>query len=97
MNPESLALNNVELLQQIGTLVWTSTGDSTTAEQLAKVRIGYELYQRLSGEREMDALRNQTTVNIAKWIKEHPKASKEETSKEIGNQIMAFAQAVDKM
>ena len=65
--------------------------------QLAKLQVGYELYQRLSGERELEALRNQTILNISKWINDHPKASKEEMSKEIGKQITQFAAAVDRM
>lgn len=97
MNPESWALNNVELLQQIGTLLWTSTGDPQMTQQLAKLRVGYELYQRLSGEREMEALRNLTILNISNWIKDHPKASKEEMSKEIGKQITQFAAQVENM
>ena len=43
-------LNNVELLQEIATLVWTSTGNTQLSEQMAKMRIGYELYQRFSGK-----------------------------------------------
>lgn len=97
MNSESLGLNNIQLLQQIGTLVWTATGDANMTHQLAKLQVGYELYQRLSGERELEALRNQTILNISKWINDHPKASKEEMSKEIGKQITQFAAAVDSM
>eukprot|EP00745_Piridium_sociabile_P006319 TRINITY_DN140808_c0_g1_i1.p1 TRINITY_DN140808_c0_g1~~TRINITY_DN140808_c0_g1_i1.p1 ORF type:complete len:112 (+),score=28.93 TRINITY_DN140808_c0_g1_i1:43-336(+) len=97
MDAESWALNNADLLQQIGTLVWTTTGDSTMTQQLAKLRIGHELYQRLSGQRDVDALRNQTILNIAKWFKEHPKASKEEVAMEIGKQITQFAELVEKM
>lgn len=97
MDSEPWALSNVDLLQQIATLVWTSTGDQTMIEHLSKLRVGYELYQRLSGEREMEALRKQTIEAIAKWIKEHPKASKDEMQKEISKQITLFAQTVDKL
>ncbi|KAL8622832.1 hypothetical protein ACOMHN_026953 [Nucella lapillus] len=97
MDSKSWSLNNADLLQQIGTLVWTSTGSPEITHQLVKLRVGYELYQRLSGERNMEALRNQTILNIAKWIKEHPKASKEEAAKEVGKQITQFAEQVEKM
>ena len=66
-------------------------------EELAKLRVGYELYQRLSGERDIEALRNQTILSIAKWIKEHPNAPKEEVAKEMGKQIMQFAQLLESM
>ncbi|KAK7104550.1 hypothetical protein V1264_019247 [Littorina saxatilis] len=97
MNPEPWALNSVELLQQIGTLIWSTTGDSQVTQELAKLRVGYEIYQRLSGEREMDALRNQTILNICKWVNDHPKASKDEMMKEVGKQIAQFAENVEKM
>jgi GAF domain-containing protein len=90
-------LNNVELLQEIATLVWTSTGNTQLSEQMARLRIGYELYQRFSGAREIEALRNQTILNISKWIQDNPKASKEEMAKEVGKQIVLFAQLVDKV
>jgi hypothetical protein len=42
-------------------------------------------------------LRDETTAKIAKWIKDHPKATKEEMIKEISKQITLFAKKVDQM
>ena len=96
---ESWALSNVDLIQQIGTLMW-ATSDDKAPEILRNVtaaRVGYELYSRFSGEREMEALRNQTILAIAKFIKEHPKATKEEIAKEVAKQITLFSQRVEKL
>jgi hypothetical protein len=92
-------LGNAELLQQIGTLVWAVNDDKAPkfVENMAAFRIGYEVYERLSGEREVDALRNQTIMAIAKFVKDHPKASKEELLKEISKQILLFTQRLEKM
>lgn len=45
----------------------------------------------------MDAMRNETIAKIAKWVKEHPKATKEEVTKELSKQITLFAKKVDQM
>ena len=98
MNSE-WSLGNPELLQQIGTLVWAVNDDKAPkfVENMAALRIGYEVYERLSGEREVDALRNQTILAIAKFVKDHPKASKEELVKEISKQIWLFTQRLEKI
>lgn len=98
MNSE-WSLGNPELLQQIGTLVWAINDDKAPklVENLAAFRIGYEVYERLSGEREVDALRNQTILAIAKFVKDHPRASKEELVKEISKQIWLFTQRLEKI
>lgn len=57
----------------------------------------YELYQRLSGQREVDALHNRTIAAIAKYVKDNPKAKKEELQKEIAKHIFAFAAALEKL
>lgn len=97
MNTASLVLENADLLQQIGLLLWAKTGDSALAGRLAALRVGYEVYERLSGEREMEALRSQTILTIAKWIKDHPKASNKEVADEIEQQIALFARKVENM
>ena len=51
----------------------------------------------MSGQREVDALQNRTIAAIAKYVKDHPKASKEELQKAIAKHIFAFANEVDKL
>jgi len=96
----SWSLNNADLLQQVGTLMWANSTDGKAPEfvtKLAATRIGYELYERISGERELEALRNETYMGIAKYIKDHPKATKEELTKEISKHIWNFKQKVEKL
>ena len=89
-------LTNVELLQQLGNLMWIE-GNPELTEQVAKLRIGYELYQRLSGQRELEALRTKTILEICKWVKDNPRASKDEMTREIGQRILIFAAQVDNL
>ncbi|KAL3873664.1 hypothetical protein ACJMK2_036776 [Sinanodonta woodiana] len=97
MDLESFSLSNVDLLQQLATLEWIHNGDPAMLEKITAARVGYELYERVSGHREIEALKTQTILAIAKYIKDHPKASKEELTTEIVNQIKNFAQKVEKM
>lgn len=54
----------------------------------------YEIYQRMSGEREVEALQAQTIAAIVKYIKDNPKAKREDLQKEIAKHIFAFAHKV---
>lgn len=94
---ESWRLGNADLLQEVATLLWVQNGDDELMKKITTTRIVYELYQRLSGENEIDALRNEAITKIAKWIQDHPKATKEEISKELAKQITLFAKKVDEM
>ena len=97
MNFHSLSLDNISLLENIGTALWTQTGNADVSQNVSKFRIGYEIFQRLSGQRELDSLRNQTIMRIAKWIRDHPGASKEEIIGQIHGQIISFSQEIDRM
>ena len=57
----------------------------------------YSLWTQLSGEQEVDALRNQAIASIAKYVQENPKAKKEDLQKEISRQIFDFARKVEKL
>lgn len=96
---ESWGLNNADLMQQIGTLMWAVNDDKAPkmVENMAAMRVGYEVYQRLSGQRDVDALRNQAIMAIAKYVKDHPKASKEELLKEISKQIALFVKKLEEI
>ena len=93
----SWRLENADLLQEIATLLWVEKGEDDLLKKITSARIMYEMYQRLSGGNEVDKLRDETTAKIAKWVKDHPKATKEEMIKEISKQITLFAKKVDQM
>lgn len=48
---ELWGLNNVDLMQQIGILMWVVNDDKVfkMVENMVVMRVGYEVYQRLSG------------------------------------------------
>lgn len=94
---DSWRLGNADLIQEFATLLWVQKGEDDLMKKITSARIINELYQRVSGENEMEALRNETIAKIAKWIKEHPKATKEEITKELSKQITLFAKKVDQM
>ena len=90
-------LIDVNLLDQISTLVWAHSGDTALAEKIAGVRIVADLWAKLSNERETDALRAATIMNISKYVKDNPRAPKEEMKKEVERQIAEFAEKVGQM
>lgn len=90
---DSLITN--EMLEQISVLIWARTGNTQLAELLAAAKLAGQLYERFSGQNEVDALQSQVILKISKYVKDHPKASKEELSKEIGRQIQIFAQQIE--
>ena len=94
---ESWRLGNADLIQEFATLLWVQKGEDDLLKKITSARIVNELYQRVSGENEVEALRNATITKIAKWVKEHPKATKEEMTKELAKQITLFAKKVDQM
>ena len=55
------------------------------------------MYQRISGQREVDALHNRTIAAIVKYVKDHPKAKEEEMQREIAKHIFAFARDLEKL
>lgn len=93
----SWSLGDADLLQQIGNLMWIHQNDTQLIEKVTAARVAYEMYQRMSGERELEALRNQTIMAIAKYIKDNPNASKDQLTKEIAKQIQSFSKKVDEL
>ncbi|XP_052769584.1 uncharacterized protein LOC128209550 [Mya arenaria] len=91
------AMSNSDLLETLASLHWAQSGDSALFEKVASIRLGHELYQRISGNRDMEALRQQTITAITKYITDHPRAKPEELQKEVARQISAFAEKVDRM
>ncbi|XP_078675130.1 uncharacterized protein LOC144913013 isoform X1 [Branchiostoma floridae x Branchiostoma belcheri] len=71
---------------------------SEGAELLSTVtqaRVGYELFQRATGQDQIDKYKKECILAIADYCKKHPNASKEDLQKEVGKQIVIFAARVD--
>ncbi|GFO27918.1 hypothetical protein PoB_005442300 [Plakobranchus ocellatus] len=86
---------DAETLNTIAMLQWAQSGNSALAEKLIAAKLVGKLWETLTADQELDALRTQAIVRIAKFIKENPKASKEHIAAEIGKHITEFAQKVD--
>ncbi|XP_013387426.1 uncharacterized protein LOC106156636 [Lingula anatina] len=100
LNDSEWRLENGDLIQQIAFLSHLQknpSGNSKLYEAITAGRIGYELYQRVSGARELDAYRNQTIMAIADYVKKHPKASEKELVQEVQKQLAIFAQKVENL
>jgi hypothetical protein len=90
-------LFDFNILEQISLLVWAHTGNSEMAEKLSTVKLATDLWKKLSSEDKMEDLRNETISNITTYIKDHPQATQEELSAEVGKQIIEFASKVESM
>lgn len=91
-------MNNVELVQQLAALNWILRGtideNKDAYAALTGGQILYELYQRLSGSREIEKYRVETTLNIANFVKQNPKASEKQLVEYVQGQITEFAAKV---
>ncbi len=66
-------------------------------ETVTGARVAYELYQRLSGQRDLETYQSQCIAGIVEYVKSHPKASEDELAKEIAKQIQLFQFKVENM
>ncbi|XP_022083110.1 uncharacterized protein LOC110975186 [Acanthaster planci] len=94
---DSWRLGTPELIQQIAMLAWLNKAEN--GEEFFKLvstaRVWYELYQRASHNDEIDAYKAETVLAIANYVKSHPRASRDELTKEIEKQIQAFAAKIE--
>ena len=65
------------------------------AEKLIAAKLFGKLWENLTSDPELETLRLQVIIRIAKFIKENPKASKEKLAEEIGKHIAEFAEKVE--
>ncbi|XP_064623526.1 uncharacterized protein LOC135485444 [Lineus longissimus] len=89
-------LSNGDLLQQIALLAWVKGGDNgkQLMESVTTLRVGREIYNRLTGEALIEQYRKECILGITKYIKDHPRASEKETQAEVTKQIQLFAARV---
>jgi uncharacterized protein YpbB len=81
----------------MGLLVWMNNGDDGKElyQKITGARVAYEIYNRLSGQRDIDTYQAQCYMGIAEFIKKHPKASEQELTEEVQKQIALFAAKVE--
>jgi hypothetical protein len=92
--------NNLELLQQIGLLKHLRSEDATSKQFysfMTAARVGNEIYQRVSGRRNVDEFKKQCFANIAEGLKKKPNASEKEVQELLQREIALFAMKVKAM
>lgn len=82
--------NHGDTLQQAAMLAYLKQGDSQYLEALTTANLCRNVLKTLTKDEEIEAARNETTLAIAKWVKEHPYATQAQTAAELQNQIQLF-------
>ncbi|ESO96446.1 hypothetical protein LOTGIDRAFT_214570 [Lottia gigantea] len=88
---------NGDFLQDLGTLNFINSGDKEMLQRVTGARVAAYVFDKLTNEQEIEALRTATILSISKYVKDHPKASKEEMVKEIGKQIYEFQKKIESL
>ena len=57
---------------------------------MLSARLAANLYKSISKEDKYEAARTETTLAIAKWVKEHPRATQAQTQEKVVKQIGIF-------
>lgn len=87
-----------ETAQQAALLAYLKQGEEAQPylEAVLGARLACSLYKSLSKEEKYEAARTETTLAIAKWIKEHPRASQQQQQEEVARQIQLFKEKIEK-
>ncbi|XP_023326898.1 uncharacterized protein LOC111700253 isoform X1 [Eurytemora carolleeae] len=83
-------------MQQAALLAYLRQGEDAQQylETITAARLCMSAYKHFSKEDELDAARAETTLAIAKWVKEHPYATQAQTQAELEKQILLFKQKI---
>ena len=81
-----------DTMQQAALLAYLKQGEEAQPylEGILSARLAANLFKSISKEDKYEAARTETTINIAKWIKEHPRATQTQTQEEVARQIEMF-------
>lgn len=84
--------------QQMALLAYLRQGEEAQPylEAVLGARLACTMYKSLSKEDKYEAARTETTLAIAKWIKEHPRATQTQQKEEVERQIALFKQKIEK-
>merc|ERR1712126_140583 len=84
--------------QQAALLAYLKRGEEAKPylETVLTAQLASTLYKTLSSEDKYEAARTETTLAIAKWIKEHPRATQTQTRDEVARQIQLFKEKIEK-
>merc|ERR1712098_435832 len=81
-----------DMLQNAAMLAYLKQGDEAKPDLEAVLagKLCSGLYKSLTKEDQYEAARTETTLAIAKWIKEHPRATESQKQEEVAKQIELF-------
>eukprot|EP00088_Acartia_fossae_P042810 TRINITY_DN4503_c0_g2_i10.p1 TRINITY_DN4503_c0_g2~~TRINITY_DN4503_c0_g2_i10.p1 ORF type:complete len:103 (-),score=50.43 TRINITY_DN4503_c0_g2_i10:338-646(-) len=87
---------NGETLQQAALLAYLKQGEEAQPflEAITAARLCNQVMKSVSKEDQLEAARMETTLEIAKWIKEHPYATQGQIREEVMRQIEIFKQKI---
>jgi len=85
---------NNDTLQKLAMLAYVTNPDmgKPIMQGLLTAQLVQKAYTHLSGADQIEALRQQTILNIATYIKEHPRARPNEIQIKVEDEINAFKQ-----
>jgi len=85
-----------ETMQQAALLAYLKQGEQAQPmlEAITAARLTNSVMKSISKEDEIEAARAQTTLNIAKWIKEHPRATQGQIRDEVMKEIELFKKKI---
>jgi len=88
-----------DTVQQAALLAYLKQGEEAQPylEAVLAARLAGTVYKTLSKDDQYEAARNETILCIAKWVKEHPRATQSQTQEEVNRQILLFKEKIEKI
>jgi len=85
-----------ETIQQAALLAYLRQGEEGAKylETITAARLCTSALKAISKEDELEAARTETTLAIAKWVKEHPYATQAQIQAEVEKQIDLFKEKI---
>lgn len=86
-----------DTMQQAALLAYLKQGEEgqQLLEAVTTARLCSKAWKTISREDELAAARTETTLAIAKWVKDHPYATQAQTQAEVAKQIELFKQKIE--
>lgn len=90
-------MSNAQLFQQISLLRWLNSQSEEDRRSLAAVtgiQVAKELFNRLTGQEQVDAYKRECILGISQFIKDNPRASQSQINAEVEKRVLVFAARV---
>ncbi|KAL6114985.1 uncharacterized protein ACO6RY_05631 [Pungitius sinensis] len=92
-----LERTNAQIFQQVALLRWLSSQtdeDRMILATVTGVQVGRELLNRLTGQDQVDAYKNECILNISEFLRQNPRASQADINAEVEKRVLVFASRV---